>query len=61
MWKCVPWAIGQERDIHFNPHSIFRRHGMRAMYEKWIVDGTVILEGVFNYIMCNEETLGLIE
>jgi hypothetical protein len=34
---------------------------MGAMYEKWLVDGTVILDGVFNYIMSNEETLGLIE
>jgi hypothetical protein len=34
---------------------------MGAMYKKWLVDGTVILDGVFNYIMCNEEALRLIE
>jgi hypothetical protein len=61
MWKYTPQPTKIVDTIGFEPRAIFQRHAPPGAYDRWLADGTVILEGVFDYLMSSPETFALID
>jgi len=61
MWKFKPTDNDIGGSITFNPRKIFERHAPPGAYDRWLVDGTVILDGIFHYLMSSPEIFALID
>jgi len=61
MWKYRPQASDVVGSIGFDPRTIFRRQAPAGTYDRWLADGTVILEGIFDYLVSSPETFALID
>ena len=45
----------------FDPRIIFRRYAAPGIYYKWLEEGSVIVGGIFDYLMSNPETFTFID
>ena len=61
MWKFKPTDNYIVGSINIDPGKIFQRHALPGAYDRWLTDGTVIMEGIFDYLMSSREIFDLID